>query len=91
MKEIKYFFAVDNTSNKYTYNIIISRDLLNQVGIDILYSKDYLNRNSIVIPIKLVANIKIRDLNCNTEGADKIEEIMSVFNNYLDQVLEVVL
>ena len=41
-KEIKHSFVVDETGNKYTYDVIIGRDLLNQLGMDILYSNSHL-------------------------------------------------
>ena len=60
-KEIKHSFAVDKTSNEHTYDVIISRDVLNQLGIDILYSNSYLVWNGITIPMKSAANIRLKE------------------------------
>ena len=89
IKDIKHSFAVDNTGNDHTYDIIISRDLLNQIGIDILYSKCYLVWDGISIPMKLAANVKLKEFNHDAEDMEKIEEIMCMFDDYSDPVLEV--
>ena len=38
--------------------------------------------------MKLAANVKLKEFNHNTEDMEKIEEIMHMFNDYSDQVLE---
>ena len=87
-KDIKHSFTVDNTGNEYTFDIIIGRDLLNQIGMDILYSKGHLVWDSISIPMKLAADVKLKEFNHNTEDTKKIEEIMHMFDDYSDPVLE---
>ena len=59
-KEIKYSFTLDETSNEHTYNIIISRDLLNKLSMNILYSKSHLVWNGIAIAMKSAANIILK-------------------------------
>ena len=88
-KEIKHSFVVDETGNKYTYDVIIGRDLLNQLGMDILYSNSHLVQNGIAIPIKLAADVKLKEFNQQAlDDMDEIEEIMHMFDNYLHLVIE---
>ena len=74
IKEIKYSFTVDKTSNEYIYDIIIGRDLPNQLGIDILYSKSHLVWDGIIIPMKLAANVKLKEF--GQDAAEGIDEII---------------
>ena len=87
-KDIKHSFAVDDTGNEHTYDVIIGRDLLNQIGMDILYSKGHLVWDGISIPMKSAADVKLKEFNRNTEDTEKIEEIMHMFDDYSDPVLE---
>ena len=69
-KDIIHSFAVNNTSNEYAQDIIIGRDLLNQIDMDILYSKGHLVWVSISIPMKLAANVKLKEFNHDTEDTE---------------------
>ena len=88
-KEITHSFAVDETENEHTYDVILGRDLLTQLGMDILCSKGRIVWDDISIPMKKPAEIQLKELGQKTrEEFSELEEVMHQFDDYSDPVLE---